>query len=107
MGVPVAFAESFHTNLCLQDCIIVLASGRWRRRLRRMLGLVGRNDSRRGLGGDAEECLNFTLTEAALTLSHFKILVVEASTKEDLCLGRCAGVWTLGPDNGIVLGQIA
>ena len=69
--------------------------------------LFVRNDTRSGLGGDAEECSNFAMTETVLTLSHLKILVVEASTEEDVRLGRCAGVWTLGPDNGVVLGQVA
>ena len=103
----VIFVHSHEKNACLQECILALARGRWRSRLRGMLKFALANDNGSGLDGGMQESLNLDLTEAALCASHFKVLVVEACTTEEILSGCCSGVWTMGPECGHVLGTIA
>ena len=92
-----ALWDSRCKNSCLQECIVGLARGKWRNRLRRMLSYAFSNDSRSGLNGSSQEEMNFNLTETILCLSQFKVEVVEARTMEELLAGCCKRAWTLGP----------
>ena len=70
MEERVMFVHSQYRNACLQECILALACGRWRRRLRRMLGFAFTNDDGSGLGGGVQERFNFHLTDAMLCAAH-------------------------------------